>query len=857
MSVATTPYQQNDYQAVSSYRPYELPMNDIAKAVIAQGEFWKKGAQKVKQAYETALNLKLSLEPNIQLRDEFIKNADKELTKLSTMNLADPAVQRQGLNIYKPLFEDEGIVSDDAATRHIEKVNNDALSYRSKDNGKYYSSVNHKYALDGAEEFKNSKDRMAGKKYLQNRREYEPFYDPSEEINDILKNCKPEKFEKDYVQGMYIKKYSAEALSGKKIETCLDGGMSDKARRQLQINAAVTYKNQPEALANMYIPHLQSVRQGLTEQKAAIDGILINKSNLKNIKKEDLEKIGLKDVSEITPEFLQRLEEMKMNIQKRTDNINQSIYKLNNKDYSPISGDNFEQVASSVYMRDYMKNIGEGYSYSFESNTMKPDASQMMIYQQNQMNARQEDNQAHDREMAQLDLENDLKLKQFEYNLKYGNVSGMDPNQLGNYRNMNSFGGKWDAVSSTEDYDEITKIREDIVKERVETNQTFYKMIGLPQEYYPKDGKTWSKEAQAFVDNYRISAANDPAKTEILYRYDKRMSELILKEKIYSEIQNMANEKTKPLEVKFKNDVITSAPSIINIQGRAVEITGNDLYNAVINGTGPLKVKMGSPGTMISGGSGNVPVNVTGYSQNRYFWNGVEITGKDAFEINKRVLEVIGKNSQTISDIKNQRNKVIKEEYAQQNESYTLPQLDDKDNPTKTWIATKGAGLPEKYKDKIVIQDTDGRGHLMIRVMPKGKNEDDYDPEQVFNSLLKFNAVDNKRVDENGKPDANGEFVIIGGINQLNVLPLKGGIQDNITNYIRLMEKGAANNQVKSSPYMRGLKSNYRLEVMKDFDGGFLYRVFDEKNPDSPIIIENNRSRAVSQFNWLLGDQKQ
>jgi hypothetical protein len=91
---STSPYSGNDYQAVSTYRPYQLPVNDIFKAISAQNEFWDMGARRVKSMYDNALDLKLSLAPNREMRDQFMKDSEKQLTKLSSMNLADPGVQR-------------------------------------------------------------------------------------------------------------------------------------------------------------------------------------------------------------------------------------------------------------------------------------------------------------------------------------------------------------------------------------------------------------------------------------------------------------------------------------------------------------------------------------------------------------------------------------------------------------------------------------------------------------------------------------------------------------------------------------------------------------------------------------------
>jgi hypothetical protein len=196
---STSPFQNNDYQAALSLRPMRLPVNDIFRALSAQNAFWDAGAQRVKSVYDDALGLKLSNTENQQLRDQYMKESQKQIVKLSAMDLSDPSVQRQGFSIFQPLMSDEGIISDDAATRHIQKVNSEALSFRNQDGGKYYSQTNHQYALQGAGEFMSSTDRFAGKKYLQQRKEYEPFYDYTAEYDKALKNCAADTEESDSV----------------------------------------------------------------------------------------------------------------------------------------------------------------------------------------------------------------------------------------------------------------------------------------------------------------------------------------------------------------------------------------------------------------------------------------------------------------------------------------------------------------------------------------------------------------------------------------------------------------------------------------------------------------------------------
>ena len=162
---ASSPYQNNDYQAANSFRPSRLPVNDIMKAYVAQNQFWDQGAQRVKTAYDSALNLSLTLDENKKVKDDYMKEAEKQMSKLSSGDLSDPSVQRQGLNIFKPLLSDRAIVMDNHLTTLRKSILQDAESYKdkklSKDGaeGEGYNDLNLGDALDGFEDFNSSTPR--------------------------------------------------------------------------------------------------------------------------------------------------------------------------------------------------------------------------------------------------------------------------------------------------------------------------------------------------------------------------------------------------------------------------------------------------------------------------------------------------------------------------------------------------------------------------------------------------------------------------------------------------------------------------------------------------------------------------
>src|SRR4029079_11674311 len=122
-------------------------------------------------------------------------------------------------------------------TRHYDQVRGDAMSYRDKDNGKGYSDTNLSYALEGYNEFVNSQDRMAGKKFFQKRREYTPYYDYTADFDKALKNCHSSSSSNTspYKDTDYMLTQSSKFLSAEQARLCIDSGLSDKGQRQLQI----------------------------------------------------------------------------------------------------------------------------------------------------------------------------------------------------------------------------------------------------------------------------------------------------------------------------------------------------------------------------------------------------------------------------------------------------------------------------------------------------------------------------------------------------------------------------------------------------------------------------------------------
>lgn len=408
---ATSPYSPND-QSVNNYRGYHLPVNDIFKALTAQDQFWKIGAEKIARVYDNAMNLKLSLAPNREIREKFMQDADKELTRISSMNVALPGVQREGFNIFKPLLQDDGIVSDDAATRHIEGIQTDIAKFREQDNGKYYADNNALFALDGAYDFKKSTDRMAGKAYLQKARDYIPYYDPTKEFMDIAKNCKGSSVSSTIPGAstdMYLHTQEVSGASDVRMRGCLQSGLSQKAKDQMNIDGYAAYMSpnridHPEgknyqALRDDYVVYNKRTMDGIDQEIKDLDGKMVA-FQAQYDKTKDKRYLDLKQAAQDAKDsYLDQGKNL-------TETFNQIA--AGNLDFIRK---NYQPIAEAIYTSKNIATFAEAFRNDKALDKYSADAvklqQQRLIYDEGKTQA----DYQHDIEMEKLKFENSMKLE--------------------------------------------------------------------------------------------------------------------------------------------------------------------------------------------------------------------------------------------------------------------------------------------------------------------------------------------------------------------------------------------------------------------------------------------------------------
>lgn len=385
MPAAASYIRGNDYN-VLKFSPFSLPVNDIAKTILTDTEYWNQGASRVKARYDDALNLTLTNPENQQIKKDYMMKSDEMLRSLNSQNLGNPDVQQAGIGIYKNLFEDRGIMFDDQLTKHFGKVHNDYYALLKKD-PKKASMVNLAYAIEDAEAFKNDPDRTSAEEYYNRRREYTPYYDPTDDIDQAMKYCHPSSNTQQQPAGNTLTGYSVKesnkGLSSAQVSECFQAGLSGQAKQQLNINGYMAFRNNKPALASEYSSYLNKNSQLLLGERGKMA------VHIADLQKR--QKLGKTTKQE--DDAIEQYTEADKTYQEKIRNNTNIVNRLNLQDYSPLDED-YEGISGMIYTNMKTSQFGSAYSYDEYSRMMIDDPVQMLKIRQIFEANKQEDEQS-------------------------------------------------------------------------------------------------------------------------------------------------------------------------------------------------------------------------------------------------------------------------------------------------------------------------------------------------------------------------------------------------------------------------------------------------------------------------------
>lgn len=599
---SSSPYQANDYQAANSFRPNRLPVNDIMKAFVSQNQFWDAGAKRVKNAYENALNLNLTSDENIKVKNDYIKDAEKQLNKISAMDLSDPSVQRLGLNIFKPLLQDRSIILDNEMTNLKNSIVSDAEGYKTKKlskNGKEgegYSDINLVDALTGFEGFNSStprdekllKDmygRVKGKRYV-------PYYSPNEAFENALKGCKGAVNQSVIANGLNDDITKSEGITAETARDCIETYLSNdnKAMEQIAINGRVNFKDNRPALINAVQPYLQK----------AID------SNDMMLRKYEATLLALKTKNapqeqiDIAQAFVDRYKSGKQQAQK--------VYNETSANNWKQIDDNYNEWAQRIYKYNLVSEYATPRATYGEVMTSDANAGRLEQFRQQEENNRATLNYQKAFELEDEKQRNAIELKMFEDNtlspaqrmelmLKYGfSVPGAPNNLLTSgeevpAETLGSLQSRLDenynnALRTLGDLRlKLSKVDDEKILSSLASNPTsladYQKVIDVAMEYIDAHAALKGGKDKLSDDDMSILQSINE------YRQQVSLSNSLL------EIKSNAEQKVKDKNPNIINEINSllfsidsSSPIDVKINNKNSKILYSDIINAITGTNG-------------------------------------------------------------------------------------------------------------------------------------------------------------------------------------------------------------------------------------------------------------------------------
>ena len=266
---ASSPYQNNDYQALSVFRPYQLPVNDIFKAYSSLNAAWDQGAMGVKSAYENALQLNLVTDRNKERRDQFMEQATTQVRKMASMDLSNASVQREGINIFSPLMKDEDVIGEDYVVRNLNQEIAKGLSTRTFGDGKQWNPLSIENLQIEKSFLSRELNKRNGWKYLyQNMSTYSPYYDGTAELKKITDLVKAKEIEEANIKGeWYIETINKKGVSKERLHQAIQEMGSPQLKAQMRVEGRNTFykvlKSNPKAVDGYF----QGVATSLFTQK--------------------------------------------------------------------------------------------------------------------------------------------------------------------------------------------------------------------------------------------------------------------------------------------------------------------------------------------------------------------------------------------------------------------------------------------------------------------------------------------------------------------------------------------------------------------------------------------------------------
>ena len=300
---------------------------------------YEQGFAQVNNAY-SFVNRGVTNPYSVQVRDTFLKQAQDNLKNLSSLDLSQQQNVKSASAVFEPFVKNRSVLGDMALTAHWDQQEGIAESFRLKDGGKEYNDDNINYVRMQRQAFAKD-DISTVNDYYSNKRSFTPYYDWNKEVQDKMKDFKPSSTKVEKVNGMYMVTTKDASYTKEEINKYLSATLSDKAKQQMRIEAAVRY------------PDLNSVA-GLYMNQAGEDLPLIDNrlGQVNAALKGEKDQNKIKALQQERDFYTERAKEIRGNIQ----SIQQGDVSFLKK--------NAQKLAENIYIGQTVGRIANGFSHT-------------------------------------------------------------------------------------------------------------------------------------------------------------------------------------------------------------------------------------------------------------------------------------------------------------------------------------------------------------------------------------------------------------------------------------------------------------------------------------------------------------
>lgn len=237
------PYIQDQAPEPVLYQP---DWGMIGTALQKKDYQYQQGINQLRQGYGSILNAPLSNSENIPVRDQYVKQAQESLKKISGADLSLPENVQAAQNIFEPFWNDPFIVKDANYTQWYQSQQQKLASWRDSQDPKVrsmYSPVMEQYLNQGLNKLQTAKRTPEGFSRIE-RREAIPFTNVQEWLQD---RAKDQGLKIDWTDvspdGAYLIDTTNGQKTQKKFSSWAEGMMGDNFNEQFKIEGRVRAEN--------------------------------------------------------------------------------------------------------------------------------------------------------------------------------------------------------------------------------------------------------------------------------------------------------------------------------------------------------------------------------------------------------------------------------------------------------------------------------------------------------------------------------------------------------------------------------------------------------------------------------------